>query len=59
MNHSISFSAIVRLVRPYQWVKNLFVFMALFFGGRLLDSQCWLPVTLAAICFSLCSSSIY
>ncbi|MDE6582037.1 MAG: UbiA prenyltransferase family protein, partial [Duncaniella sp.] len=59
MNHSISFSAIVRLVRPYQWVKNLFVFMALFFGGRLLDSQCWLPVTLAAICFCLCSSAIY
>ncbi|MDE6484119.1 MAG: decaprenyl-phosphate phosphoribosyltransferase [Duncaniella sp.] len=59
MNHTISVSPIIRLVRPYQWVKNLFVFMALFFGGRMLDTEYWLPVTMAAICFCFCSSAIY
>lgn len=56
---NITLPPVISLIRPYQWVKNLFVFMALLFGGRLLDPSCWLPVTVAAICFCLCSSAIY
>lgn len=59
MNTSSTLLSVIRLIRPYQWVKNLFVFMALFFGGRMLDTSCWLPVIVAAACFCLCSSAIY
>lgn len=30
---------ILKLIRPQQWVKNLFVFIPAFFGGGLLDAD--------------------
>lgn len=52
-------NSILRLIRPYQWVKNLFVFMPLFFGGSLTDaSQLWQTI-IAFIAFSFTASSIY
>lgn len=49
----------IRLLRPRQWAKNLFVFLAMFFGGRMSDASCWLPTIYGFISFCLASSSVY
>lgn len=51
--------AIIKLLRPHQWIKNGVVFLAMIFGGKLLDLSCWCATLIAAICFSLVSSAIY
>lgn len=50
---------IIRLVRPHQWVKNLFVALPLFFSGSLLDLWCWWQTFVAFLSFSLAASAIY
>ncbi|MDR0724594.1 MAG: decaprenyl-phosphate phosphoribosyltransferase [Prevotellaceae bacterium] len=55
----IPVKSILLLLRPYQWLKNLFVFSPLFFCGQLAQ---WNSLYLAAIVFiaySLMASSIY
>lgn len=50
---------IFKLIRVRQWVKNLFVFLPLIFGGKLLSlTDVWLGLA-AFISFSLAASSIY
>ncbi len=51
--------SILRLVRPTQWIKNLFVFIPMFFAGELfnLHSLCLCAVTFMA--YSLMASSVY
>lgn len=49
----------VRLMRVQQYVKNVFVFIPLFLGGMLLDSQAFWATVVAALAFSLTSSFIY
>lgn len=49
----------LKLLRVEQWVKNLFVFLPLFFAGKLLDSALLLQSLLAFIIFSLAASFIY
>lgn len=51
--------SIFRLIRPMQWVKNGFVFVPLFFGGKLLDPECWIAALWVFMSFSLMASSIY
>ena len=48
-----------RCLRPYQWVKNLVVFMPLVFGQKLFDSVLLLQCVGAFIAFSLIASSTY
>lgn len=50
---------IILLLRPHQWVKNLFVFLPIFFSRHILDIQYVLPCLLVFFAFSLCASSIY
>lgn len=51
--------SILRLTRPKQWIKNMFVFIPMFFGGELFDlHSVWLAV-LTFFAFSLVASSIY
>lgn len=50
---------IIRLLRPQQWVKNLFVFLPLFFSRHLFDMDCLLPCVLMFFAFSFAASSIY
>ncbi len=49
----------LRLMRPEQYVKNIFVFAPMFFGGALLNEGTWLNVGVAFICFCFTASSIY
>lgn len=50
---------IIRLIRPKQWIKNLFVFVPVFFGGALFDFHALLNVAIACIAFCCAASSIY
>ncbi|MDY2833120.1 MAG: decaprenyl-phosphate phosphoribosyltransferase [Sodaliphilus pleomorphus] len=50
---------IIRLIRPKQWIKNLFVFVPVFFGGALFDYQALFNVAIAFVTFSFAASSIY
>lgn len=49
----------LRLLRPQQWLKNVFVFLPLFFHGDLGNVQTLWQAVLAFACFSLVASSIY
>jgi 4-hydroxybenzoate polyprenyltransferase len=49
----------IKLIRPEQYVKNVFVFAPLFFGGALWNFDLLLLVFLAIVSFSLAASSIY
>lgn len=49
----------LKLLRVKQYVKNLFLFLPLFFSANLLELNLLLKVALGAIIFSLASSSIY
>jgi 4-hydroxybenzoate polyprenyltransferase len=50
---------LLRLMRPYQWVKNGFVFTGLLFGHAWHDLHLVAQVLLAFIAFCLVSSAIY
>jgi 4-hydroxybenzoate polyprenyltransferase len=50
---------IVALLRPHQWIKNLFVAAPLFFTPHAVSSTAIGRVILGVICFSAFSSAIY
>lgn len=50
---------IIRLIRPTQWVKNLFVLLPVIFGGRLPDISVWTHAGEAFIAFCLLASGVY
>ncbi|MCD8291346.1 MAG: decaprenyl-phosphate phosphoribosyltransferase [Prevotella sp.] len=52
-------SDILKLIRPYQWVKNFFVFIPMFFGGSLFNGSALLACTVAFVAFCLMASSVY
>ena len=47
------------LLRPYQWVKNSFVFIGIIFSKNINNPEYLLPAVLAALAFSFVSSSVY
>jgi 4-hydroxybenzoate polyprenyltransferase len=47
------------LLRPQQWIKNVFVFAGLVFGQRLLDPHALVLVLLGFACLCVISSSVY
>lgn len=51
--------SVIKLIRPQQWLKNVFVFMPLFFGGELLNPTKSVEAMVAFISFCLAASSIY
>jgi 4-hydroxybenzoate polyprenyltransferase len=51
--------AIVHLLRPAQWVKNVFVCAGVLFGGRLGDPRALSAMLLAIAAFSLMGSAAY
>lgn len=54
-----SLIAALRLLRPYQWSKNLLVFVPLFMAHRVAELGAVSHTVLAAIIFSLCASAAY
>ena len=51
--------AVFALLRPRQWTKNLLLFAALVFAGRLLDPAAFASALLAFAAFCLAASSVY
>ncbi|HMB63306.1 MAG TPA: decaprenyl-phosphate phosphoribosyltransferase [Eudoraea sp.] len=50
---------IFRLIRPKHYIKNLFIFMPLFFAGEFYNTQQLIQVFLAFVSFSISASAIY
>ena len=50
---------ILRLVRVQQYIKNLLIFVPLFFAGQITDLELLLNVSIAFAAFSISASSIY
>jgi 4-hydroxybenzoate polyprenyltransferase len=50
---------ILQLVRPYQWSKNLFIFLPMFFNGQLWNTSTLLTCVVVFIAFSFIASSVY
>lgn len=48
-----------KLLRVEQWVKNLFVFLPLFFSGNFTNTELFIKSIFAFVVFSLTASSIY
>ena len=51
--------SIIKIIRPKQWIKNLFVFIPMFFGGHLLDAHALIHSFAAFLAFCLAASSVY
>jgi 4-hydroxybenzoate polyprenyltransferase len=49
----------IRLLRPLQWLKNVFVFAPIFFSNNLLKSEFFWPTLVMFASFCLISRSIY
>lgn len=47
------------LIRPHQYIKNLFIFMPLFFAGKITHVDLLINAIIAFIAFSLSASAIY
>lgn len=48
-----------KLIRIHQWLKNLFIFLPVFFGGKLLEADSLILCMIAFVSYSLACSSIY
>lgn len=55
----LELSLIIKLMRPHQYVKNLFIFLPLFFGLKITDTGLLLNALYAFVAFSLAASAIY
>jgi 4-hydroxybenzoate polyprenyltransferase len=51
--------SIILLLRPHQWLKNLFIFLPLFFDRHLFEWNYLLPAVIAFFTYSFAASSIY
>ena len=50
---------IIKVARPTNWIKNIFVFLPVFFGGALLNTTEVVAAALTFMSFSLAASAIY
>ena len=50
---------LIKLMRPHQWTKSLFVFTGIIFGHAWADATLVQSVVLAAVAFSFLSSGVY
>jgi len=51
--------AVLRLMRPEHWTKNLFVFLPVFFNGQIFDVPALLACAAVFAAFSFAASSVY
>lgn len=52
-------SELIRLMRPSHWVKNLFVFLPVFFGHQMTNPDALLAAAIACVAFCLAASAVY
>ncbi len=50
---------IIKLMRPHQYIKNIFIFIPLFFALKITDASLVLNAFIAFFAFSLSASSVY
>jgi 4-hydroxybenzoate polyprenyltransferase len=50
---------ILKLIRPHQYIKNLFIFAPLFFVGQIANVELFLNLVVTFIAFSISASAIY
>ena len=50
---------ILKLIRPQQWIKNLFVFIPMFFSSELFDTEVLMNSLIMFVAFCFTASSIY
>lgn len=50
---------ILKILRPKQWIKNVFVLLPLFFSGRIADTAMLFNSMVAFLAFCFISSSVY
>ncbi len=55
----LKISALIKLMRPHQYIKNFFIFLPLFFAMKITDTSLLLNAVIAFIAFSLTASAIY
>ena len=51
--------SILQLIRPKQWIKNMFVFIPMFFAGELFQTHSLCMGVITFVAFSFVASSIY
>jgi phosphoserine phosphatase len=51
--------AFVKALRPYQWVKNLLIFVPILTANQISDLAAWLAAIFAFVGFSLTASGVY
>ena len=56
---SFSIPHLISLVRPHQYIKNLFIFTPMFFVGKISEMEILLQAVIAFIAFCFCASGIY
>lgn len=57
INHKLK--NILVLLRPNQYIKNLFIFLPLFFGGQITNLELLVKTSVAFVAFSFCASGVY
>jgi len=55
----LTLSSIIKLMRPHQYIKNLFIFLPLFFALKITNPSLLTNAFIAFIAFSLTASAIY
>ena len=55
----MNITAVIKLMRPHQYIKNLFIFVPIFFALKVGDSQLLLNTMIAFFAFSLLASAVY
>ena len=51
--------ALITLARPHQYIKNVFIFLPIFFAHKLFDPQALIQTCWAFVVFCLGASSVY
>ena len=49
---------VISLLRPHQYIKNVFIFLPAFFGGQAADPDMLLRAAIAFVAFCLAASGI-
>ncbi|MCX7650533.1 MAG: decaprenyl-phosphate phosphoribosyltransferase [Flavobacteriales bacterium] len=57
--HRLPFLGLLRLLRVRQWTKNLFLFLPVFFAGKLFDTRIDVQVLLGFLAFCMAASAVY